>query len=86
MVDNTLIPADDANKLVLQNLQILTQSLGDSTIQESLMMQKASADQLVSGFDKYALTKELKKWFFLSTKIFSNKRLFIFIFGKYFKI
>lgn len=47
VVDNTLIPAEDANKPVLQNLQILTQSLGDSTTQESLMMQKASADQLV---------------------------------------
>ncbi|WP_353426331.1 hypothetical protein [Mycoplasmoides gallisepticum] len=40
VVDNTLIPAEDVNKPVLQNLQILTQSLGDSTTQESLMMQK----------------------------------------------
>ncbi|AHV85431.1 hypothetical protein GCW_91912 [Mycoplasmoides gallisepticum S6] len=75
-----MIPADDANKPVLQNLQTLTQSLGDSTNEEALMMQKASADQLVSGFDKYALTKELKNGFSYKPKsLVINAYLFLFL-------
>ncbi|WP_051420967.1 hypothetical protein [[Mycoplasma] imitans] len=58
IITNTLIPTDDANTPNLQNLQTLNTDFTTYGTQQSIRMQKESADNLVNnGFQKYALTQ-----------------------------
>ncbi|WP_245576671.1 hypothetical protein [[Mycoplasma] imitans] len=58
IINNTLVPVNDANTPVLENLQSLNNKILSSARQEVIASQINKVDNLVNWFEKFALNKQ----------------------------